>query len=437
MTWPAPRRTRPCTRRPTRALAAVAVVAALTAGTAQATAAPAPAAAAASVSAATPALATATPADSRIASRLTARATTTRFGTSFSGTVIDAASNQVIWSTRRTTELMPASNAKLFTAAAALDTYGPNARFTTFVRRGSRANHVVLVGTGDPLLNSAKIATLARTTKAWIDARGYRYPKVYVDDYFFPSPSLARGWLSSYVPADATPVRALVRDNRDLMDTSADAGRYLAAKLRALGIPGATYAGRQNVTSARATIAKVSSFSVAGMVRRMLLTSDNDVAEILLRRTSYRLHNGTRWSGATASQTEAAKNQGLDIGVLYDGSGLSRSDRVSSLQVSQVLRSAVTGSNPRVVTMRSKNVLPTAGRTGTLRYRFTSTASDCAVGKVWAKTGSLRDVSALSGYTVGADGRTKIFSFIVNGKDLNSTLTNNLDMLAATVNGCY
>jgi D-alanyl-D-alanine carboxypeptidase/D-alanyl-D-alanine-endopeptidase (penicillin-binding protein 4) len=426
MTWPAPRRT-------TRALAAAAVVAALTAGIAPATAAPVSAA----PTAAAPALATATPADDRIATKLTARATTARFGTSFSGTVIDAASGSVVWSTRRTTELMPASNAKLFTAAAALDTYGPNARFTTYVRRGSRANHVVLVGTGDPLLNSARIATLARTTKAWIDERGYRKPKVFVDDYFFPHPSLAYGWLDSYVPDDATPVRALVRDNRDLMDTSADAGRYLAAKLRALGIPGATYAGRQDVTSRRATIAKVTSYTVAGMVRRMLLTSDNDVAEILLRRTSYRLGNGTRWSGAKASQTEAAQNQGLGIGVLYDGSGLSRADRVSSLQVARLLRTAVTGSNPAVVTIRSKNVLPTAGRTGTLTYRFTSTASDCARGKVWAKTGSLRDVSALSGYTVGTDGRTKIFSFLVNGKDLTTTLTNNLDMLAATVNGCY
>jgi len=433
MTWP----TRPPRR--ARGLAAAAVVAALAAGAVPATAAPPTAGAAprAAAAAAAPALATATPADDRIASRLTTRATTSRFGTAFSGTVIDAASNEVIWSTRSTTQLMPASNAKLFTAATALDTFGPNRRFGTYVQRGRRANHVVLVGYGDPLLNSAKITTLARTTKNWLDARGYVNPKVYIDDYFFPSPSLAYGWDPSYVIEDVTPVRALVRDNRDIMDTSADAGRYLAAKLRALGIPGARYAGRQNVTSARPTIAKVSSFTVAGMVRRMILTSDNDVAEILLRRTSHQLRNGTRWSGAQATQTEGAANMGLGIGVLYDGSGLSRADRLSSSQVVGVLRAAVTGSNPRLTTLRSKNVLPTAGRTGTLKYRFTSTASDCAVGKVWAKTGSLKDVTAISGYTVGTDGRTKIFSFIVNGKSSSSTLRNNLDMLAATVNGCY
>ena len=443
MTWPAPRR-HPRSgrsrngRRPAGALAAAAVVAALAVGTAPATAsATATASTVGSARAGAPSLSATTPADSRIASTLSARATSTRFGTAFSGTVIDAESNELIWATRGTTQLMPASNTKLFTAAAALDTFGPDRRFGTYVRRGSRANHVVLVGYGDPLLNSARIASLARTTKAWLDARGYVNPKVYVDDYFFPRPTLAYGWDPSYVPEDVTPVRALVRDNRDLLDTSADAGKYLAAKLRYLGIPGARYAGRQDVTSRRPLIAKVSSYTVAGMVRRMVLTSDNDVAEILLRRTSYQLGNGTGWSGAAASQTEAAERQGLGIGALYDGSGLSRADRLSSQQVADLLRTAVTGSNPKLTTLRSKNVLPTAGRTGTLKYRFTSSASDCAVGKVWAKTGSLKDVTALSGYTVGTDGRTKIFSFIVNGKSSSTTLRNNLDMLAATVNGCY
>jgi D-alanyl-D-alanine carboxypeptidase/D-alanyl-D-alanine-endopeptidase (penicillin-binding protein 4) len=433
MTWP----TRPPRR--ARGLAATAVVVALAAGAVPATASSPTAGAAPRVAtgAAAPAVATATPADDRIARKLAARATTTRFGTAFSGTVIDAESNEIIWSTRRTKTLMPASNAKLFTAATALDTFGPDRRFGTYVQRGSRANHVVLVGYGDPLLKSSKIAELARATKAWLDARGYTNPRIYVDDYFFPKPSLAYGWLPSYVNEDVTPVRALVRDYRNLSDTSADAGKYFAAKLRYLGVSGARYRGRQNVTSKNPTIAKGSGRTVASMVRRMILRSDNDVAEILLRRTSYQLRNGTSWSGAKETQSEGAQNMGLTIGALYDGSGLSRADRLSSGQVVKLLRAAVTGSNPRLRTLRSKNVLPTAGRTGTLSYRFTSTASDCAVGKVWAKTGSLRDVSAISGYTVGTDGRTKIFSFIVNGKSSSSTLRNNLDMLAATVNGCY
>ena len=396
--------------------------------------APAPAA---DEPAAQPEVAAAETPDQRMHRALDNRVTTARFGTQFSGTVIDTASNKVVWSKRATTQLMPASNAKLFTAAAALDTLGPDRTFPTYVRRGSRANHVVIVGGGDPLLTSRQLADMARSTKAWLDSKGYVNPQVYVDTYFYPSPSLAYGWKSSYVPSSVTPVRPLVRDNRDLMDTGADAGKYFAAKLRYLGIPGARYRGRQNVTSSRAVIASTLSVPVRKMVQRMVLTSDNDVAEILLRRTSYGMRNGTRWTGAKATQTEAAQNLGLPFGTLYDGSGLSRADRLSSLQIARLLDLVQDRTNPDLRVLASTNVVPTAGRTGTLKNRFTSSAADCAVGEVWAKTGTLGDAVSLSGWTRGADGRRKVFSFVVNGKDSSSTLKSNVDMLAATVNGCY
>ena len=44
---------------------------------------------------------------------------------------------------------------------------------------------------------------------------------------------------------------------------------------------------------------------------------------------------------------------------------------------------------------------------------------------------------ALSGWTVGTDGRTKAFAFVVNGLSSTLTLKQSVDMLAATVVGCY
>ena len=41
--------------------------------------------------------------------------------------------------------------------------------------------------------------------------------------------------------------------------------------------------------------------------------------------------------------------------------------------------------------------MPTAGSTGTLKYRFTTDQSKCAVGKVWAKTGTLSSQKAYVG----------------------------------------
>ena len=93
-----------------------------------------------------------------------------------------------------------------------------------------------------------------------------------------------------------------------------------------------------------------------------------------------------------------------------------------------------------LVMLRSNAGLPISGKTGTLSTsykRFVTASSKCAVGKVHAKTGTLSDAVSLTGFTTGADGRLKAFSFVVNGKSSTTTLKQNLDMLAATVVGCY
>jgi D-alanyl-D-alanine carboxypeptidase/D-alanyl-D-alanine-endopeptidase (penicillin-binding protein 4) len=55
---------------------------------------------------------------------------------------------------------------------------------------------------------------------------------------------------------------------------------------------------------------------------------------------------------------------------------------------------------------------------------------------VFAKTGTLSDVVSLAGWTTGADGRVKVFAFMVNGRTSSTTLKQDVDMLAATVTGC-
>ncbi len=105
-----------------------------------------------------------------------------------------------------------------------------------------------------------------------------------------------------------------------------------------------------------------------------------------------------------------------------------------------MLDRATDTSHPELWPMRNAQGMPTAGRTGTLSAsydRFTTYRSRCAVGAVWAKTGTLKDVVSLAGYTYGTDGRLKVFAFLVNGRSSTTTLKQDLDMLAASVNGCY
>lgn len=395
-----------------------------------------PAVAPAAGTAAAPTLATATAADARIASMLTARATPSRFGSSFAGTVVDAASGATIWTKRGNSPYLPASNAKLFTALTALTALGPDARFTTAVKQGSAINRVVILGNGDPLMSSAQVDALARTTAAALKARGVTAPRVYVDDNYFPAPTLAPGWKSSYVLDDVTPVRPLVRDNLDVMDTSRDVGLAFRARLRAYGLTSAGYFGRTDVSGSARTIASTRSVTVTEMVNRMLLTSDNDVAEILLRKASSTLGHGRTWSGARAAQIDAASSWSLAPTALYDGSGLSRSDRLTTNQLVTLLRRGLDTRNTALAPLRSSRSMPLAGRTGTLKTRFRTAPASCAAGKVYAKTGSLGDVVALSGWTTGKDGRVKVFSFVVNGRESTTTLKRNVDLLAATVNGC-
>src|SRR5215510_13761127 len=66
--------------------------------------------------------------------------------------VTDLATGEVLFSRQAGSPFVPASNAKLLTAVAALSTLGPSARFTTRVVAGARPGSLTLVGGGDPTL---------------------------------------------------------------------------------------------------------------------------------------------------------------------------------------------------------------------------------------------------------------------------------------------
>lgn len=98
--------------------------------------------------------------------------------------------------------------------------------------------------------------------------------------------------------------------------------------------------------------------------------------------------------------------------VFNDGSGLSRRNRVSARTETELLRAIY-----RMPWATSfKNTLPIAGVDGTLRGRMHGTA---AVGNVRAKTGTLRNVSALAGYVTTADGERLAFAFVSNGPNVH------------------
>jgi D-alanyl-D-alanine carboxypeptidase/D-alanyl-D-alanine-endopeptidase (penicillin-binding protein 4) len=105
--------------------------------------------------------------------------------------------------------------------------------------------------------------------------------------------------------------------------------------------------------------------------------------------------------------------QGLNLPelVIDNGSGLSRSERISAAGLTSLLAHA--DRSPSGVALRES--LPRVGYDGTMRGRL---ARHPVSGRAWIKTGSLRDVRSIAGYVDALSGRRYAVAMIANGERL-------------------
>jgi D-alanyl-D-alanine carboxypeptidase/D-alanyl-D-alanine-endopeptidase (penicillin-binding protein 4) len=136
----------------------------------------------------------------------------------------------------------------------------------------------------------------------------------------------------------------------------------------------------------------------------MMKVSQNQYAELLLKKIG----------------KEGARDRLREIGiadvsyVLADGSGLSRYNYVTADTLVRVLQHVYRRARHAAVFPAT---LPIAGRDGTLARRLLGTAAE---GKVRAKSGSIDNVRAISGYVETADGGTLVFSMIANNFNISA-----------------
>jgi D-alanyl-D-alanine carboxypeptidase/D-alanyl-D-alanine-endopeptidase (penicillin-binding protein 4) len=376
--------------------------------------------------------------DAQLVENLNERLADKRLGTDVSGVVLDADSDTALWDHNGATALMPASNAKLATATTALTLLGAQHEFTTKVVYGEGT--LTLVGGGDRTLTSEDVAELARTAADGLKAAGRTDVQVRVDDSLFADPSLAEGWNEGYYPTEIAPVRSLVVDGAAVQDTSIDAGKVFAKKLAAQGVTVTGEVARATAKQSDVPVAQHKSAPLSDIVKKMLKTSDNNIAETLLRMTAVELGKPATFEGGVELVRQVLSSYGisLDNFELHDGSGLSRADRIPAATLAQLL-DAITES-PALGSILEG--LPVAGEAGASLGpewgRFDDPNSQCAVGKVHAKTGTLTGAVALSGVTRTDDGDWRIFSFIENNSTAApSDIKDAMDGLAATVNGCW
>ncbi|MEU9456446.1 D-alanyl-D-alanine carboxypeptidase/D-alanyl-D-alanine-endopeptidase [Streptomyces sp. NPDC048277] len=381
------------------------------------------------------------PAEQKIADNLNTRSQDTRLGSTLSGVVIDAASRKTVWGHDATTALMPASNTKLGTATAALTVLGPDHRFTTKVVYGDGT--LTLVGGGDRTLTTADLTELAKTAVAGLKNAGLTSVQVHVDDSLFPEPTLATGWNDGYYPDSIAPVRALVVDGNHVTDTALDAGQVFAKALADQGVTVTGDVAHGVAASNDVPVASHQSGKLSAIVKQMLKVSDNDIAETLLRMTALESGRPATFEDGAAVVREVLGTYGISLTnyEIHDGSGLSRANRIPAQTIADILDLAA---DPRHAQTLKYIIdgLPVAGEAGSTLGpewgRFDTADSQCAVGKVKAKTGTLTGAIALSGLTKAQDGRWKVFSFIENNSTAaGADIKDALDGLAATVNGCW
>ncbi|MFC6239223.1 D-alanyl-D-alanine carboxypeptidase/D-alanyl-D-alanine-endopeptidase [Longivirga aurantiaca] len=400
-------------------------------------------------------------AQTRMAALLPARVAAARaLGPAPGILVSDAGTGEVAYAAHSTTPMRGASTTKLLTAVTSLATLGTTTRFPTTVLDGRRATEVVLQGGGDPMLTSAQVSALARSTARALVPRApaagsattFRVT-VKVDDTLYPVPTPAVGWPSHYLPYVVAPVRPLIRDLRNSWDSAKDVGTYFAARLAVelkaalaarpdLAVS-AAYSGKMAAADGAPVIARFAGNTSASALRLMLLVSDNDVAEMMLRNSAVAATGAGSWTAARSTARSTLNGLGIDTTgwVFDDGSGVSRTDRLTARGLVQLLRVAQSPVHPELAPLRGW--LPVGGVSGTLKAangRFTTSPTSCARGDVFAKTGTLFDTIGLAGYARGSDGRLKTFAVLVHrsGETYPKlTVRQSVDRVAATATGCY
>jgi serine-type D-Ala-D-Ala carboxypeptidase/endopeptidase (penicillin-binding protein 4) len=317
--------------------------------------------------------------------------------------------------------LVPASTEKSVVAAAALRMLGPDHRYRTEVRVGSAPGPdgvvhgpLVLVGGGDPALGTPDLARVAPTRPRThlevladqVVASGVRHVTggLVGDSSVWAYQPMAPGWVPGHVNnGHSSLVSGLTVDAgrhvpragdphgaRPSADPALLAAESLRDLLRARGVvvDGPVRSSAATV-EAVPVVAAVESTTLRSLVAHMVQTSDNHMADAIFRSLGAAAGDPT-WAGAADATRQALDGLALrwDGVSLVDGSGLSRSNRVTPDLLTD-LAAAMSTTDLRPAWEDAQAV---TGQRGTLRGRMLGTPAE---GRVLAKTGTLADVRAL------------------------------------------
>jgi len=306
---------------------------------------------------------------------------------------------------------LPASNQKLISTAFALDRLGPDHRLSTQLWR-LPDGRLRLTGQGDPDLaipHLQRIVRMAAINSGASSTNPVRLELAEEDSQaWWP-----QGWnWADRSTAYGAPVTRLAVTSNAIDDAVMNPParlRTLLDRTVATQAPGAitlsVVSAREPLPANAVLVHEEPSTSMFGLLSLANTESHNFTAEVLLRTAA-----GT-WNLDEAVRRETAwlQTQGLPLqGVrIYDGSGLDRSDRVTS----RFLTALLLRMDQHPYARYYVGSMAIAGQRGTLRHLFNGTSLD---GMLHGKTGTLTGVRAISGVLQTADG-PRFVSAISNG----------------------
>ena len=326
----------------------------------------------------------------------------------------------------------PASATKVVTAAVALDVLQPTFTFTTNVYGtidvSGAVSDLVMVGGGDPVLVRAEYpamekygtingTSLEKLADAIVAAGVKRVSGAVVGvDNRYDDKRYVDVWPEEFHSTEAGPLGALVVDDALQMgnemkpdDPAITAASELRVLLEARGIGVGAVSRHDPTPPSGAPIASVTSAPLTQIVQEMLVNSDNNTAELLLKEIGFAAKkSGTTEAGLAAVHEKLAQWK-IDNGtILFDGSGLASGNRISCDTFMALLSRFDT-----VI----PHLLAVAGVSGTIRDVFTDEPVNA---KLRGKTGTLNGVKSLVGYLPIENSDPVIFSLIMNRNGIDN-----------------
>jgi len=296
--------------------------------------------------------------------------------------VFDPTTQTEIYSDAADEPRAPASVLKIISATAAITAFGPDKVFNTTINSTTDPDVYVLQGERDPWLTTsardAKYLKRARSTNLInevINVRG-DYSGLKIKFY-------------GMFDADIKSLRT-----------------YYDNKIKFVRISKPADSPDEELTE----ISRVTSPTLREILNFTLLWSDNVLADRLARNAAVKMGYSRDDLSLNLAFEETLSLLGVDSSGLkvFDGSGLSRENRVSARTVAELLLKIRNEPQYQAV----YEGLPLSGKTGTLKKRFQESAAT-AKGLVKAKTGWINTSVTLAGY-VEAGESEYVFAVIAN-----------------------